>query len=102
MRIDRMLACAAFVAAAMATSGVGAFEMTRIGGAGPDGSAQYQDPDDKALSTQFGKLQMGVEGSGVSENNDADAGAPPWQLKPSPASPGFFSSPYGGPSSWRR
>jgi hypothetical protein len=100
MRIHRFIAGAAF-AAAVAFSGASyAFETTSIGGTNPDGTAQFQDPDSQDLKNSFGGLEFGVIGK--SSGDDVDTSArPPWELKPTPPSRSFYSSPMSGSSMFR-
>lgn len=98
MRLHQVIAGAAFMAAIAVSGPAGAFETTTINGTNSDGSAKYQDPDDKSAQSQLGGLQMGVQGNGFSDNSNSDSGAPPWQLKPTPPSAGFYSPGFGAPS----
>ena len=100
MRIHHLIASAAFAAAIAASGAAYAFETTSLGGANPDGSAQFQDPDQQQLKGPLDGLQFGVT-SGGSNSNSADDSRPPWEIKPPPPSQNFTGSPMGGPS-WLR
>jgi hypothetical protein len=97
MRIHHLIASAAFAAAIAISGAAYAFESTSLGGSNPDGSAQFQDPDEQPLKGPLGSLQFGVTSSGA-ESNTADDSRPPWEIKPPPPSQSFTGSPIGGPA----
>jgi hypothetical protein len=99
MRNHRLIASAAFAAAMAIASASYAFETTSIGGTNPDGSAKFQDPDQQDLNKSLGGLQFGVTSS--TSSDQADDGRPPWELKQTPPSRSFYSSPMSGPSMFR-
>lgn len=100
MRIHRLIASAAF-AVAIATSGASyAFETTSVGGTNPDGSAQFQDPDQQDLNKALGGIQFGVSANGNETQADA-SDRPPWELKPTTPMRSFYSSPMSGSSMFR-
>ncbi|HVZ03863.1 hypothetical protein [Hyphomicrobium sp.] len=101
MRIHHYIAGAAFAAAIAVSGGALAFETTSLGGTNPDGSAQFQDPDEKPLSGPLGGLQFGVTSSGGNNSSDDDTGRPPWEIKPPPARSSFTGAPLSGPSWFR-
>lgn len=99
MRIERLIASAAF-AALIATSGAAlAFETTSIGGTNPDGSANFKAPDEQDIDKAVGGFQFGVSANGGSTTttDTSDEGRPPWELKPTPPMRSFYSSMGGSP-----
>jgi hypothetical protein len=100
MRIHHLIASAAFAAAIAASGAAYAFESSSLGGTNPDGSAQFQDPDEQPLKGPLGGLQFGVTSSGA-DSSSTDDSRPPWELKPPPPSQSFTDSPMGGPSLFR-
>ena len=83
MRFDLIIVSAAFFVAIIASNGVSAFEKTQMGGANPDGSAHYQDPDEQQLPAPLGGTQF-QQGSGVSQNPQNPTFQ--WSVTPSPGS----------------
>jgi hypothetical protein len=96
MRIHHAVASAAFALAIVTASAAFAFETTSVGGQNADGSAKFQDPDVQALPSPLGDMQFGVQAGG-SAQDDQQGEVPPWQLKPSAPSPGYFSANPGTP-----
>jgi hypothetical protein len=95
MRIHHLIAGAAFAAAIAASGAAYAFETTSLGATNPDGSAQFQDPDEQQLKDPLAGLQFGVTSSGGNDTAE-DSTRPPWEIKPPPPSQSFYGSSMGG------
>ena len=95
MRIQCLIASAAFAAVIGLSGSAFAFETTSMGGTNPDGSAQFQDPDEQAIKGPLGGLQLGVTSSDSDSSND-DSTRPPWEIRPPAPSRSYYSSPMGG------
>ncbi len=91
MQFDRIIVGAAFSFAIIASTGASAFEKTQMGSTNPDGSAQYQDPDEQQLPSPLGgtQFQQGSGTSSPSQNQMFQWSATPGSSSAAEAKSGF-------------